>query len=163
MPSQNLISAILTNETKGEVLKALGDIKSKLDFLLSLQSNDIQSIFKPGAGYLPFIDLALTVVDEHPEILPSVFNTEEFKKDYALAKQLAPIVLAANELIEGLQKTYTAVNSDAMAAGFDVYAAVKQNKDKVPGLKVIADQMGAFFQRSPRKSAPATQAAPPVK
>jgi len=125
-----------------------------VDFLLSLQPDDIQSIFKAGVGYLPFIDLAYAVVTEHPEILPSVFNVEEFKKDYALAKDLAPIVLQVGELNEGLQKTSTAVNSDAMAAGFDVYAAVKLNKDKVPGLKVVADQMGVFFQKQARKSAP---------
>jgi len=103
--------------------------------------------------------MAYIVVTEHPEILPSVFNVEEFKKDYALSKDLAPIVLQAGELNEGLQKTYTAVNSDAMAGGLDVYGAVKLNKDKVPGLKVIADQMGAFFQKQTRKSAPPAPAA----
>jgi hypothetical protein len=76
---------------------------------------------------MPFIDPVYTVVAKHPEILPSVINIDEFKRDYLLSKSLAPIVLRASELDEGLQKTYTAVNSDALAAGLDVYAAVKLN------------------------------------
>jgi hypothetical protein len=158
MSSQNMISASLAAETKAEILKALEDIKSKLDFLLSLQSDDIQSLFKAGNGYLPFIEKAYAAVAEHPEILPSVFNAGEFKKDYALSKDLAPIVTRVNELAEGLQKTYTAVNSDTLAASLDVYAAVKLNRDKVPGLNVIADEMGVFFKKPARKSASPTPA-----
>ncbi len=78
------------------------------------------------------------------------------RKDYQLAKNLTLIVNQINELAESIQKTNTAVNSDALAASLDVYAAVKQNRDKVPGLNVVADEMGVFFQRPTRKSAPPT-------
>jgi len=37
MPVQNLVSAALTPEAKAEVLQKLADIKSKLNFLITLQ------------------------------------------------------------------------------------------------------------------------------
>jgi hypothetical protein len=57
-----------------------------------------------------------------------------------------------NQLAEGLQKTYYAVVSDAMVASLDVYSAVKQSKDKVSGLNVIADDMAIFFKKSKAKT-----------
>ena len=161
MSSQNLISAVLTNETKGAILKDLADAQSKLDFLLALLPGDVQSIFKPGAGYLPFMDLSDNVVDQHPEILLSTINIEEFRKDIALARQLAPIILAVDALAEGLHRTYTAVCSDAMSTSFDIYSLVKINRDKIPGMSAIADQMGAYFKKSSRKNA--STAEPPAK
>jgi aspartate/tyrosine/aromatic aminotransferase len=76
-----------------------------------------------------------------------------------LSKELTPIVNQINELAEGLGKTLTAVNSDALAAALDVYAAVKLNKDKVSSLNIVADEMAVFFQRTGRKTVtPAPQA-----
>lgn len=51
---------------------------------------------------------------------------------------------------------FTAINSDALVAGLEVYAIVKQNRDKVPGLNVTADEMAEFFQKPARKSASST-------
>ena len=45
-----------------------------------------------------------------------------------------------------------AVNNDALTEALDVYAAVKQNKEKVPGLNVVADEMAEFFKKN-KKSA----------
>jgi len=39
-----------------------------------------------------------------------------------------------------------------MVAALEVYAAVKQNKDKVPGLAVVADQMAEFFAKTKTKT-----------
>ena len=44
-----------------------------------------------------------------------------------------------------------AVGSDTLLASLDVYGAVKQNKDKVPGLAVVADKMAVFFKKSKAK------------
>lgn len=146
--AQNLISAELPAQDATEVLQHLADIKTKLNFLLSLQTSDIVSIFKVGNAYLPFVDLAYQALEEHPEIIPAAFDKAEFVKDYALLKAMSPIVSQLNELVEGIQKTFTAVGSDSLNESLDVYEYVKQNKDKVPGLKVIADKMATFFKKT---------------
>ena len=56
------------------------------------------------------------VVETHPEILPAVFDKEEFMKDYELFNKLRPVYNLMNELAEGLQKTFTAVGSDTLVA-----------------------------------------------
>ncbi|HNX54846.1 MAG TPA: hypothetical protein PKO30_04635 [Prolixibacteraceae bacterium] len=150
--TQNLISANLSAEDAAAVQQNLADAKSRLNFLLSLQTSDIITLFKAGNTYLPFIDKAYQAMVAHPEIIPPVFNKEEFIQDYNLLVALRPIFNQINELAEGIQKTFQAVGSDSLVAALEVYGAVKQNKDKVPGLAATADEMGVFFKRSRAKT-----------
>jgi hypothetical protein len=154
MPSQNLISASLGEETQKEILRALAEIKEKLDFRITLQPDEIKGLYKAGIGYVVFIELAFDTLNRHPEIMPEVFDAAEFRSDYALVKALTPILNQLNELTQSLKETYIAANSDALAAGLDIYAAVKQNLDKVPGLDFMAEKMAKFFKRPRKKTAP---------
>lgn len=155
--AQNLITATLSADDAAEVQLKLKEAKEKLGFLLSLQASDISGIVKLGNAYLPFIDIVNRTVNEHPEILPSVFDKEEYSKDYALLNSLRPIVEQLNELAESVQKTFYAVGSDVLVASLDVYSLVKQQKDKVPGLKATADEMAAFFKKAKATKAESTQ------
>jgi hypothetical protein len=109
------------------------------------------SIFKAGNAYAPLLDKAYHVVVNHPEILPSVFDKNEFIRDYQLFKDLTPIDNQVNQLSESVSKTLMAICSDALNETLEVYAAVKQNKDKVPGLNVVAEEMAEFFKKSSKK------------
>jgi hypothetical protein len=149
--AQNLVSATLTEDTKNQILQKLAEIKSALDFLLSLQPKEVRSMFKPGNTFAPLIDKAYHVVVDHPEILPGVFDKEEFMRDYQLFKDLTPIDNQVNQLSESVSKTLMAISSDALNGTLEVYAAVKQNKDKVPGLNVVAEEMAEFFKKSGKK------------
>ena len=155
--SQNLISATLSSADAAQVQEDLADIKSKLSFLLSLAPSDVQGLMKVGNTFIPFLDLANQTVINHPEILPGVFDKEEFLRDYALFNALRPIVNQINELAESIQKTYIAVGSDTITASLDVYAAVKQNKDKVPGLEFTSSQMAEYFKKTKIVKHSATQ------
>lgn len=151
--AQNLISATLSAEDAAAVQQNLTDAKARLGFLLSLQTEDIVTLFKVGNAYLPFIEKAYQAMQAHPEIIPPIFDKDEFTRDYQLLNSLRPIFNQINELTESIQKTFTAVGSDAMGASLEIYSAVKQNKDKVPGLAVTADEMAMFFKRSRAKTA----------
>ena len=155
--AQNLISAALSAEDAAAIQKSLTEAKAKLSFLLSLQTEDIATLFKVGNAYLPFIEKAYQTVIAHPEILPAVFEKDEFLKDYNLLIALRPIFNQINELAESIQKTFMAVGSDAMVASLEIYSAVKQNKDKVPGLAVTADEMAVFFKKTKAKAAAPTR------
>lgn len=152
--AQNLVSASLTPEIKTEILQKLTEIKNALDFLLSLQPKEVRSLFKAGNSFAPLLDKAYHVVIDHPEILPAVFDKEEFIRDYLLSKDLTPIDNQINQLSESVSKTKMAIDSDALNGTLEIYAAVKQNKDKVPGLNVIAEEMAEFFPRTTKKAAP---------
>ena len=151
--AQNLVSATLTDETKNQILEKLKEIKEALDFLLSLQPKQVMGLFKAANGYAPLLDKAYNAVIAHPEIMPAVFDKEEFIRDYQLSKNLTLIDNEINELNESVSKTLMAINSDTLNGTLDVYAAVKQNKDKVPGLNVVAAEMAEFFKKSGKKAA----------
>lgn len=150
--SQNLISANLSAEDAAAVQQNLADAKTRLNFLLSLQTSDIVTLFKAGNAYLPFIEKAYQAMQAHPEIIPPVFDKDEFTRDYELLNALRPIFTQITELEESIRRTFTAVGSDAMIEALEVYNAVKQNKDKVPGLAATADEMAVFFKRSRAKT-----------
>lgn len=155
--AQNLISASMSAADAAEVNQSLSVIKSKLPFLSALQSTDISGLYKVGNAYLPFLDQVHEVVQTHPEILSGIFDKDEFLRDYELFNTIRPILNQINELAEGLQKAYTAVGSDTLVAALEVYASVKQNKDKVPGLSVTSDNMAVFFKRARAKSTDTTK------
>ena len=150
--AQNLISASLSAVEAAEVLQSLGTVKTKMPFLSTLQKTDVSGLFKVGNAFLPFIDKIYQVVTTHPEILPAIFDKEEFLRDYELFNTMRPIYNQINELAEGIQKTFTAVGSDTLVASLEVYSSVKQNKDKVSGLSVISDELAVFFKKAKAKS-----------
>lgn len=150
--AQNLISASLSAAEAAEVLQSLTSVKTKMPFLSTLQKTDVSGLFKVGNAFLPFIDKIYQVVTTHPEILPAIFDKEEFLRDYELLNTIRPIFNQINELAEGIQKTFTAVGSDTLVSSLEVYASVKQNKDKVVGLSVISDELAVFFKKAKVKA-----------
>ncbi len=154
MPVQNLVSATLPPEKSAAIIQKLTEIRTDLDFLVVLEPDSKNEFVKVGNSYSGFLKKVSSVAGDHPEILPAVFNLDEFKRDYQLALNLLPILNKLNEVTEAVQDTIFAANSDAMSAGLSIYAAVQQNKDKVPGMDTIAAEMAAFFKRPRRKKAP---------
>ncbi|MDR3651575.1 MAG: hypothetical protein P4L34_01235 [Paludibacter sp.] len=148
---QNLISATLPAADAAEVQQSLTAAKDKMPFLSTLQKSEVNTLFKPGNAYLPFVDQIYQVFETHPEILPAIFDKEEFIRDYQLFKTLSPIFNQITELMEGVKKTYTAVGSDTLVSSLEVYASIKQNKDKIPGLSAIYEQLSVFFKKTKAK------------
>ena len=146
-------SASITTEAKNEVLKGIADIKGKLGFLLTLQANEVSGLFKAGKEFGPFLDECHAVAQSHPEILPGIFNGAEFERDYQLSKDLGSIASALNQLAEGIDHTLMAARSDALQGALEIYAAVKQSRDKVAGLGGVADKLAGFFSRTARAAA----------
>lgn len=157
MSTQNLVSATLAPETKTEVLLKLSEIRTKLSFLVTLQPDEIKGLYKAHNTYSPFVEKAYNAIAAHPQIMAGVFDAEEFKKDYALIKEFTTVANTLSQLAESANLTLLAANSDAMNGALEVYAAVKQNRDKVPGLNVVADEMSEFFKKPKRKNVTAAK------
>jgi hypothetical protein len=155
MASQNLVSASLAPEAKADVLAKIAEIGKELDFLKSLNSDEIQALVKVGNGFAPFLEKAHRAVNDHPDIMPRVFDLPEFNKDYQLFKDLSDISGRLQALSEGVQNTLLAAGSDAMVGALEIYASIKSGSAKVPGLKVSEGEMMEFF----KKSKPRAQAA----
>lgn len=153
--AQNLVSAVLSPEKSSGVMKSLADVKTDLDMLVILQPDEKKEFARVGKTFVPLIELAHSVTTSHPQIMPGVFDIAEFNKDFELPRALEPILHELQELCEAVQDTIFASNSDAMLEALQVYAAVQQNKDKVPGLDTIAAKMAEFFKKKKRQPAEA--------
>lgn len=151
MGVQNLVSGAITQEQKTAVEGGIQTIKGGIPVLVVLQPEQKKDFVRVGNTFGPFIEMAHGATEKHPEIMPGVFNIGEFDGDYQLQKDLLPILTQLKELTESVEDTIFAARSDAMAAALEVYAAVQQNKDKVPGLDTLASDMAAFFKKSGRK------------
>jgi len=154
MPTQNLISATLPQGDRDEILRKLTEIRAKLGFLVTLNAEEIQHLIKAANGFAPFLDKTARVVEDHPEIFPGTFDREEFQRDYELFQALKPLCEQVRQLSQALENTHTALASDLMTSGLEVYGAVKQNSGKIAGLGAVRDDLSVFFKRT-RKEKPA--------
>jgi len=163
MASQNLVSGTVGPEKLSRILGKIAEISEELDVCKPLLPEDIQGIIKVGNGYSPFLDRAFRVANDNPELMPRLLNLGELNQDYSLALDLTKICEKLEILFRGVQDTLMAARSDAMVASLEVYAAAKANSDRVPGLKVVAADMGEVFKRSKVQASPAAKAAQGAK
>jgi hypothetical protein len=152
MTTQNLVSATVGAQDSEEILRKLSEIRAKLPFLLSLDSDQVRGLLKGSSRYRPFVEKAHAAAVSNPDILPKVFAFDEYMKDWDLVQSLGPILLEVEKLADALRDTLLAANSDALSQSLEVYTAVKQHQDKVPGLAVAAGELSAFFQKGRHKT-----------
>ncbi|MBI5218615.1 MAG: hypothetical protein HY958_06780 [Bacteroidia bacterium] len=78
------ISAALTAAQKTTIKSNVAAIAAILNFVVNLTPKQRKSLFKMGPKSVGYVQLALQIAQNHPEILPSGFNVAEFAKDVAL-------------------------------------------------------------------------------
>nr|VFJ53892.1 MAG: hypothetical protein BECKFW1821B_GA0114236_101623 [Candidatus Kentron sp. FW] len=149
MPYQN-IDASLSPEDIKAIKAAFQTIQEKLPFLVNLTPKERRSLFKTGVDSVSFIENALNAAQDHPDILPATFKTEELKSDVALFSVLTDIGTIAASVASEIDDTRLAVGSEAMEKGTQVYNYVKTAAKTTPGLKPVADQLGQRFKKAGR-------------
>lgn len=157
MPEQNLISFELPADKVQDIIKKIKDIRDEMNFLVKLTPEEKRELLKLGDRLEPFVEKAISVLDMHPQIMSSLFNEEEFRKDYSLFKTLLPILNELKSLTEAVEDTVFASGSDALTAALEVYAAVQLNRDKIAGMDTIHQEMKGFFNKSKKKNPPPQQ------
>lgn len=152
MMKQNLISADFPAEKAQEIINKIEGIKSELPFLVTLNPEEKNELVKLGNHFRSFVEKAKQVLDSNPEVMPQVFNNNEFYRDYNLLNNLTPILNELNQLREAIEDTIFVTSSDLLSASLDIYANVQLNKDKIPGMDTIYQEMKEFFKRTKRKN-----------
>lgn len=152
MAAQNLISASISPELKNSIGGHLSGLKTDLGFVIQITPGEKREHLSVGNIMLPFLDKAYAILNSHPEIMPAIFDKEEFIRDYQLTKDLAPIASQLAEMAAAVNNTLHAANSDTFVESLEVYSAAMQNQDKVPGLDVLVAEMKEFFKRTRKKN-----------
>ncbi|MCU7916447.1 MAG: hypothetical protein KZQ65_11290 [Candidatus Thiodiazotropha sp. (ex Gloverina cf. vestifex)] len=144
--SQNLISAEFSAEEQQATLAAIQQIQS-LPFLIGLSNTDKRKLNKMGAKSRAFVDHALDIARQNPNMMPGSFELDEFERDANLFNGLTPINIAPSQLIELVEGTLMAVGSDAYNSALEVYAFAKMTED-VTGLEDLRSTLGSRFRSS---------------
>ena len=147
MPYEN-ISATVSDATIQAIKDAVTTIQQKLPFLISLTADERKGIFKTGPNSLSFVQNALQAAENNPDIFPKSFDADEFSSDVDLFAALTDINTVVAQLASEIDDTRLAVGGEAMQEATEVYNYVKAAVKKSPGLKPVADQLGARFQKA---------------
>jgi hypothetical protein len=151
MAYQN-ISYTLTPEVLQQVKGAIETVNASLPFLVTLTNDEKRSLVKLGPKSADFVNDASSAVVAFPNILPQSFNVAEYQRDTTLFAQLSEIKLIIDSLQEKVNNTYFAVGSEAMQASLEVYAYVQTAKERVPGIKSVAEKLKERFKsQGPKK------------
>ncbi|MBI3416607.1 MAG: hypothetical protein HY043_15045 [Verrucomicrobia bacterium] len=144
MPYQN-ISAALSQEDKDAIRESLDTIRAKLSFLITLTTDERKQQKKMGPKSRGYLDNCLAAAVNNPNIIPPDFNVGEFGKDVKLWGDLEECLTGVQQLASEIEDTQMGVGNEALTAGNEVYAIVKNAAKRSPGLKPIAEQLGAQF------------------
>lgn len=156
--SDNRISATLSQADQQAVLSAINTIKEKLPFLIDLSPEDRRALPKMGDKSRTFVQQALEIATQNPDILPRSFDTEEMRKDVELLAQLSPIVTALAQAQEFVEDTYIALGSEAYTAALLVYQYARA-AGKGAALDTALDALSQRFARKTSTQLP-TQPTP---
>src|SRR5258706_15112726 len=109
----NRISANFSPADQEAISSAIQTIREKLPFLVNLTIEEIKSLPKMGNRSQAFVDKALEVALQNPEIMPRGFNIEEMRKDVEIFKALTPIRIAIVQVLELVENTQVLLGSEA--------------------------------------------------
>jgi hypothetical protein len=142
------ISATLSTDDQKAVMAEIDAICQKLPFLIDLSKTERQSLPKMGDRNETFVNKAMDIAEQHPDMFPAGF-VEEMRKDAQLLGSLTPIRVAVDALQKQLDDTTTQVGAEAYAAARTVYAVTKTPFAGAK-LRSAADDLGKRFGRKGR-------------
>ncbi len=143
----------MTDVQRDAILSDLNAALTKFAvFAHALTPEDRRSLARLDGTSLGQLELALTFADQNPGALPGDLNVAEFRKDVALAKQLAPIKAKMAMLNESIGDTCISVLSDGYVASLEIYRVAKA-LGRGAQFDAFIDAFGQRFARSPRRPA----------
>lgn len=147
MAYQN-ISAQIDEKSKQEIIQLIQQIESKLPFLINLTPEERQSLPKMGDKTVAFVQKAIELAQQNPNLVPPYISLDELKKDFELSNKLKDILNAVARLFEKVSDTYIAVGSEAYTAALSFYNSAKAAaKMNVPGTDVIVNELAERFEK----------------
>lgn len=146
------ISVDLQPNVVQQVIQLLQQVIALLPFLINLTPEERKTLFKMGPKGVPFVQLALTVAQQHPGILPANFDTPEFAKDVSLVSGLIPIDVVVSPLREGVSDTVMLAGVEAMRQANIVYDMVKIAAKNDSAMNDLKNQLGERYKNVGKKN-----------
>lgn len=145
MATSNYISAEFTAEQEAAAMTKLNELEAQLAFLVDLNPATLRRIARAGDRSQAFVQRALNLAAESPEILPGEFDLAEFRRDVALAEALTRLQASITRLQERVRTSIVAAKADAFAQALEVYNRSKRTRRA--GFEELTRELGRRFRR----------------
>ena len=144
------ISAALTAAQKTTMKANVNANKAIISpFGVNLTPDKRRKLVKTGPDSVSYVQLALKVAQENPEIIPPDFAIAEMAKDVLLFGDLEELETHHSAYSETLNDTKLAVGSEAMVQANRVYALVKEAASRGnTAMSALAEQLGRRYKRT---------------
>jgi hypothetical protein len=141
----NRVDATLSKSDQEAVLEAIRSIRKQLPFLTELTTGERQAMPRMGEKSRAFVDQALELAREDPDLLPEDFDVEGMERDLELYDALQPLLFSVMQLQDLMFDTSIAVSGDAYSAALAIHEQAKE-VGKGEALDEIVEEMGDRFQ-----------------
>jgi hypothetical protein len=148
---ENRVSAQLGEAERQAVFAAIQTIRQKLPFLIDLTPEERRSLPRFGDKSRGFVEQALQVAEQNPDILPRSFDVGEMRNDVELLSALSSVHAALAQLFELVDDTLMEVGAEAYAAALLVYQFTR-NAEKGTALDAALEGLGQHFARKSRST-----------
>lgn len=149
--SQNLVSLSFTEAQLAAIDQALADLETHFAGLIALTVDQRRSIRRMGEKSEKFGRLALSALEQNPQVVPPSLTLGDALQDLATLDQLRPRLQRLQRLSERAVDTEAALGSDVMSVALQGYALLKV-AGKNQGLEGLRKALGARFMRGPREA-----------
>jgi hypothetical protein len=108
---------------------------------------------KMGEKTLSFVEKALELATEYPELCPDFVNIEEFKIDFADATGLRTLKNTADQVSQIIDDIILLAGSEAYQSALSFYSYVRLLTDRnVPQAKTVYEELKKRFPKNARNS-----------
>lgn len=158
---QNLATVSFTPDQLKAIDDAIDALETNAPGLISLTTERRKTMTHMGELSEPFCRRALTVLSQNPAVLPRGISMDDAQADLQALDQWRPRVARLTRFFERAVDTEAALGSDVMAAAMVGYRALKSTGE-LHGLRGLAQELGARFQRTRQRAGKAPAAAAPA-
>jgi hypothetical protein len=156
MPTDNQVSAALTDANVADILTHLAALEALLPFLISRPDGDVNVML--GEKSVGFDTKCASYMASHPQFIPGYINPAEVLKDRALRAQFNKFFPRLSLLTAKGQDTYDVIGNEMMMADLAYYGSTGDAAKR--GTTSAGDIHDELATRYPGRSAAKTPAKP---
>ena len=144
----NKVSAEFSVQSQQEVKSLIEQIEQQMPFLQEISDVEKKGKQNMGDGAVSFVNTALNIAQNEPNILTVGFDTLEFQKDVDLINALQKTRQQLMTLLENINNIMRIGGQEAMQQSNEVYANVKIASKKDSKYKILAEELGEFYKKT---------------
>lgn len=143
----NRINASMSPNDFNAVKQAIQEIRYRMPFLLGLTLEERRKLPKISRSNKLFVEDALSVARENPEMLPYYLPIQDLENDYSLFQQLSELLFPLQQLFERVQDTQMLAGSEAYQSSLVIYKLTRVAADSgMPGMDTALAKLKQRFE-----------------